>query len=476
MKESVAKRFPYTSASRAVKNGSQKIPTERGRFLTGVLPEFRQDPLNLYVRVMQEHGDFVKVFYGPFAGYHVSHPDHVKRILIDNNHNYSRNKRGNRLLKLITGENLVTSDGEMWRKQRRLLQPAFHRKRINGFGNLMTDSANQMLERWSEFPAGQVLDVDKEIKDLTFTIVGLALFGVDLSNETSGMGRVMTAGSEYFSYRLGNVLAPPLWVPTRRNRTFKNDYRVLAHLGPQMVRERREEIEQKGTADEAGRQFDMMDLLLEARYEETGEGMSDEQLITEINTMLGAGHETTANTLSWTLYLLSQYPEAEAKLQEEVDRVLSGQTPTVEDLGELTYTRMMLNESMRLYPAAWAMARQSIESDQLGPYTLPADASVLIPVYAIHRHPDFWDEPDHFNPERFSPEKEKAIHRFAFFPFGGGPRQCIGQSFALMEAQLILAMIVQRYRLRLVPGHIVEPQPLITLRMKHGLMMTLEQR
>lgn len=470
MNESVA------SSSPAVPTTPLDPPIERGRFPMGVFSEFQKEPLNLYLRVMREKGDFVKVMYGPTAAYHATHPDYIKQILIDNNQNYIRNKRGNELLKLVTGENLVSSDGEMWRKQRRLLQPVFHRRRIDGFASIMTESASKMLARWESVADGDVLDVDKEFHDVTFSIVGLALFGVDLRDESQDMGHLMEHASKYFSYRLGNMLAPPLWVPTKRNREYKAAAQKLAHLGPQMVQDRRAHIAEHGSADESGRQFDMMDLLLEARYEDTGEGMGDEQLITEINAMLGAGHETTANTLSWTFYLLSNYPEVEAKLRAEIDSVLGNRTPTLEDIGELTYTKMVINESMRLYPAAWAIARQSIEADQFGPYELPADSGVLIPVHSIHRHPDFWDEPERFDPERFTPEKEKEMHRFAFFPFGGGPRQCIGQSFALMEAQLVLAMIVQRYRLTLVPDHVVEPEPLITLRMKNGLQMMLEKR
>lgn len=473
MKESLSDRSSSISSTAVA---PLSPPLERGRFPMGVFSEFQKEPLNLYLRVMREKGDFVKVMYGPYPAYHVTHPDYIKQILIDNNQNYCRNRRSNDLLKLVTGENLVSSDGEMWRKQRRLLQPVFHRKRINGFASIMTDSASKMLARWETLADGDLLDVDKELHDVTFSIVGLALFGVDLSDDSQDMGHLMTGASEYFSYRLGNLLAPPLWVPTKRNREYKATSQKLAHLGPQLVKDRRAHIAEHGSADESGRQFDMMDLLLDARYEDTGEGMGDEQLLTEIYAMLGAGHETTANSLSWTFYLLSEHPEVEAKLWAEIDSVLGDRTPTLEDVAELTYTKMVLNESMRLYPAAWAIARQSIEADRFGPYELPADAGVLMPIHSIHRHPDFWDEPEAFDPERFVPEKEKEHHRFAFFPFGGGPRQCIGQSFAMMEAQLVLAMIVQRYRLKLVPGHVVEPDPLITLRMKNGLMMSLERR
>jgi len=455
---------------------SAKIPVERGRFPMGVLSEFRKNPLNLYTRVMREHGDLVKVHYGPIVGYHVTHPDYISHILIKNNRNYCRNDMSRQLLIMITGQNVLSSEGDYWFKQRRILQPVFLRKRIQGFSEIMTQNAAQMLDRWQELPDNQALDVNEEMMELTYKIVGLSLFGVDLSDSSSQMGHIMNVNNEFFMYRIANVTAPPLWVPTRRNREFKKAQTLLADLGPSMVSQRRQEIAEQGTADEAGRQYDMIDLLLEARYEDSGEGMADEQISMEINTMLGAGHETTSNTLSWTIYLLSQHPDVEAKVHAEVDRVLDGRVPTVEDLKELVYTKMVLNESMRLYPAAWAMSRQTIEPDRLGKYDIPAGASTLISIHAVHRHPDFWDDPERFAPERFAPEKVKEMHRFAFMPFGGGPRQCIGQGFAEMESQLLLTMIAQRFRLRLVPGHPVEPEPLITLRLKHGLMMTLEKR
>lgn len=451
-------------------------PTMRGHFLLGILPEFRRDPVALYTHMMHEYGDFVRAKYGPTPSYHIFHPDYVQRVLVDNNRNYKRNEFGNSLLKLVTGENVLTSDGEFWRRQRRLMQPAFHRKRILGFGTLMTESAQAMLDRWAEVPATQILDVDQEMMRVTLRIVGLALFGTDLTEATSALGHSITASSEYFAYRLAHLFAPPLWVPTRRNRAFKRAVTRAATIVPNMVAARRKQMAEHGSAEESGRDYDMMDLLLDARYEDTGEGMDDEQLAAEIRIMIGAGHETTAQTLSWTLYLLSEHPDVETRLHREVDEVLAGRVPTIDDLASLPYTRMVLDESMRLYPAAWTMARQSIGEDRFGPYRLPADAGVIIPIHAVHRHPAFWPDADRFDPDRFDPARAKELHRFAHFPFGGGPRQCIGNLFAITEAHLILAMIAQRYRLRLQPGHKVEHQALISLRVKNGLPMTLERR
>jgi cytochrome P450 len=447
-----------------------------GRLPFGVLPEFQRDPLGLYVRLMHQFGDIVRMRFAHRWSYAVFQPDYVGRILVDNNRNYKRNDFGNNLLKLVTGENLVTSDGEFWRKQRRLMQPAFHRKRIEGFSQMMTAAAADMLERWAQIPAGQPLYIDQEMMQVTLRVVGEALFSADLTGDAQGLGRVITAGSEYFAYRLKHVFAPPLWMPTRRNRAYKRASAAAADIVPRMIAARRQEIARHGSADQTGRAYDLMDLLLEARYEDTGEGMDDQQLTTEIQTMIGAGHETTSNTLTWTLYLLGEHPAVETKLHEELDRVLAGRLPTLADLPQLTYTQMVIEEAMRLYPAAWAIARQSIAPDQLGDYQIPAAAGITIPTYAIHRHPDFWQEPERFDPERFREEKAQERHRFAYFPFGGGPRQCIGNTFALMEARLILAMIGQRFRLRLVPGSPVIPEPLVTLRVRNGLPMTLAPR
>lgn len=454
----------------------KRTPPAIGSLPLGVLPEFQRDPLGLYIRTMHQYRDIVRMRFAHRWSYVVFQPAYVKHILVDNNRNYKRNAFSNDLLKLITGENLVTSDGEFWRKQRRLMQPAFHRKRIEGFSSLVTNAAGDMLAHWAQLPAGHRLNIDQEMMKLTLRVVGQALFSADLTGAARDLGSSITAGSEYFAYRLKNLFAPPLWVPTRRNRAYKQASAAAATIVPRMIAARRQEIAQHGTAEQSGRAYDLMDLLLEARYEDTGEGIDDAQLTTEIQTMIGAGHETTSNTLTWTLYLLGEHPDIEAKLHEEVDRVLAGRTPTLADLPQLTYTEQVLQESMRLYPAAWGIARQTIGPDQLGDYAIPAEAGITIPIYAIHRHPDFWQAPDRFDPERFRPEASEERHRFAYFPFGGGPRQCIGNTFALMEAHLILAMIAQRYRLRLVPGSPVIPEPLVTLRVRDGLPMTLEGR
>jgi cytochrome P450 len=453
-----------------------RTPPTLGRFPFGVLPEFRRDPLGLYGRAMLQHRDLVRMRFGPRFSYTVYHPDFIKRILVDNNKNFQRHELGNGLLKRLIGENLLTSDGEFWLRQRRLLQPAFHRQRIHGLGGIMTDSATQMLQRWDQVPADQEIDLAREMMQVTLRVVGRALFSVDLLQDSSGLGRSIEMGSRYFAYRLGRLFAPPLWVPTKINREYKAAVQSVLHIVPDMISARRQFIAQHGTADEGERQFDMIDLLLAARYEDTDEGMDDEQLATEIRMFIAAGHETTSNTLTWTLYLLSQHPDVEAKLHREVDETLSGRLPTTDDLARLPYAKMVLEEAMRLYPAAWVLARQSIGEDQFGEYVIPPHHGVVVPIFAVHRHPDYWPEPERFDPERFTAEQAAQTHRFAYLPFGGGPRQCIGSAFALTEAQLILAMITQRYQPRVRPGYQVEPEAQITLKVRGGLPVRLVRR
>jgi cytochrome P450 len=466
------------SATKAVENGTKQLKPvpSIGSLPLGVLSDFQRDPLRLYVRAMGQYPEIVRMRFAHRWSYTLFHPDFVKHVLVDNNRNYKRNEFGNKLLKIVSGENLVTSDGEFWRKQRRLMQPAFHRKRIESFEHVMTGAAQAMLARWEKAPVGQILNIDQQMMHVTLQVVGEALFSADLTQEANELGHVITESSEYFAYRLKNVFAPPLWVPTGRNRRFKKAVNAATPVVPAMIAERRRHIAEHGAAEQAGRAYDMLDLLLEARYEDTGEGMDDELLTREVQTMITAGHETTSNSLTWALYLLSKAPAVEARLHTEVDQVLDGRVPTLEDLPRLSYTRQVIEEAMRLYPAAWAMSRQSIGEDQLGNYSLPANASVILPIYAIHRHPGFWEDAERFDPERFSEEEKEKQHRFAYFPFGGGPRQCIGNTFAMMEAQLILAMIAQSFRLRTLPGYAAIPEPLVTLRVRGGLPMMLERR
>jgi enediyne biosynthesis protein E7 len=302
------------------------------------------------------------------------------------------------------------------------------------------------------------------MSSLTLSIVGKALFGTDLSAENEGVGRALTA----VNHLLAKAFYLP-WVlslPTRERRRLHAARSSLYTLVEQVIRERRRHRETHG---------DLLEMLLEARDEETGDGMTDQQVRDEVLTLLLAGHETTANAFSWTFFLLAQHPHIEARLQEEYQRVLNGRPAMIEDLPQLPSTRMVLEEAMRLYPPAWGLGRRALDNDEIGGYAIPKGAYVLVFPYVTHRHPAFWERPDAFDPERFSAQLAAGRHRFACFPFGGGPRLCLGNRFALYEAQLILATILSRYQLRLLPGAVVTPEPLVTLRPRGDLLMTVRR-
>lgn len=441
-------------------------PRLQSHSLLGSAGEMQRDPLG-FLRQARQYGDIVRMRFVFSDAYLIYHPDSVKHILQENNRNYNKDVFTYKLFRPFLGQGLLLNDGVSWLHQRRLMQPAFHRKRIAAYGTIMTDSTRDLLKGW-ERSVQQVssLDIAEEMMRLTLDIVGQTLFGRDLSDETNTIGSAVTT----LLHQLGNYMYtpfPPISVPTRRNRRLLAANRSLEQVIYGMIAERRQQNMDTG---------DLLSMLLLARDEETGQGMNDKQVRDELMTMLIAGHETTANTLAWTWYLLSQHPEVERRFYSEIDEVLAGNIPTMEHLPALKYTNMILAESLRLYPPAGIFARKAIADDELGGCLIPANSMIIVSPYATHHHPDYWPDPEHFDPERFTPERSAGRSHYAYFPFSSGPRMCIGSSFALMEAQLILATIAQRYQLRLVRGHPVEPQMLVTLRPKYGLRMTLHER
>jgi len=397
------------------------------------------------------------------------HPDHVKRVLQENHRNYDKNFPNMKAARELFGNGLFTSDGESWLRQRRLMQPSFHHKRLTGFGRLMSEATATMLERWQRTAPGDTpLDISVEMTRLTLRIAGLSLFSLDLSNEADMLGRTFTTLGPLIS-KYANLPLPPLWVPTPRNRRLLTGLNTLNTVVYAIIEERRKQPVATNTGD-------LLGMLLSAQDEETSEGMSDQQLRDEVLTLLLAGHETTAAALTWTWYLLSQHPEVECRLHTELDTVLGGRLPAVEQLDALPYTRMVIQEALRLYPPAFGFTRFAVTEDEIGGYPIPAKSVMFLSANCTHRHPVFWEEPEVFDPERFTPERSADRPRFAYFPFGGGPRQCIGNAFALMEAQLVLATVAQRYTLRLIPRHPVEPQVRLTMWPRYGLPMTLHPR
>jgi cytochrome P450 len=444
-------------------------PILRGHFLFGNMREGQQDPLRLYMRAREQFGDIVRLRTIPSVyWYLVTHPHDVEHVLQINQRNYRKPDVFNNPVGLLTGRGLLTSEGDFWRHQRRLAQPAFHRQRLAALATLMTDAAESTAERWSQSAAnGTPMDIAAEMMRLTLKITSLALFSNDISDKADRVGPAVRVAFEHVNYRMSHPLALPERIPTRRNRRFLKAKRTLDELVFGLINEHRRTGEDRG---------DLLSMLLLTCDEETGEGMSDQQLRDEVITLLLAGHETTAAALSWIWYLLSLHPDIDCKLHAELAQVLGGRTPTFDDLPHLSYTAMVCKESMRLYPPAWGQPRQAIADDRVGGYHIPAGVIITLCQWVTHRHPDFWETPEQFDPERFTPERSANRPRFAYFPFGGGARQCIGNNFAMMEAQLILATLAQRFRLDLVPKHPVEPDPTFTLRPRYGVLMTLHRR
>ena len=458
---------PNESAPRAVT--VQLLPTR--------IPEIQRDPLRFLVSNRAAHGDFIHYPLRLWEVYQATHPSVVKHILQDNNRNYSKNTIQYNTLAKVTGRGLLTSDGPLWLRQRRLMQPAFHRKRIHAFGDVITAATADMLDRWAERPDGSALDVDAEMMQVALEVVGKTLFNLDLRHEAPEMTEGVLEMLAYVVYRAKAMVAPPISWPTGRNRRYRAAMAKLEGVIYDTIATRRaagvghEDMGHGGVGH-----GDMMSMLLAARDEETGEGMSDTQIRDEMATLIIAGHETVASALTWAWHLLAQNPAARAELEAEVDGVLGGRPPTADDLPALPYTRMVFEETLRLYPPAWLITRRALAEDRIGDTVIPANALIIMSPYVTHRLPDYWPDPLTFEPRRFAPEAAADRPRFAFIPFGGGPRLCIGDSFALMEGPLILAAVAQRFRLDGDPARPPVMDALVTLRPRGGLHMTATKR
>jgi cytochrome P450 len=439
--------------------------------LLGSVGDFRRDSLGFMEEVARRYGDVARYRMANMVWHQVNHPEGVRRVLQQNNHNYGKGSLTKGIIGPILGEGLFTSEGGTWMRQRRLMAPVFHRKSVASFGEMMTDSTLEMLKRWEvAMDTRAPLDVAAEMAGLTLDIVTGALFSSHVGEEPEVVSRSVETILAEVSHRFSTPFYPPLRVPTRRNLRLKGAIRTIDRAVYRIIEERRR---RGGGGD------DLLALLMGARDEDTGEAMTDRQLRDEVITLFIAGHETTANALSWTFYLLAKNPEAERKLRAELDESLgangSRRAPTVADLPRIPYARRVVEEAIRLYPPAWITNRQALYDDEILGYHIPAGAFVMISPYVIHRHPDLWENPLDFDPDRFSPERSEGRPRYAYFPFGGGPRQCIGRDMALVEAHLILATIASRYRLRLASENIaVEPEALATLRPRGGLPMRVE--
>ncbi len=431
-------------------------PGPRGHAVLGSLPAARRDPLKMFLEAFRDHGDVVRFRFGALVAHLVSSPAGANHILAENNKNYGKQTRGYESLRYVLGNGLLTSEGDFWKRQRRIAQPAFHKQRIGGFAQAMVRAASDAAARF-ESRRGQVIDVAGEMMRLTLRIVGETLLGYDPSGEASEVSTALTFLLTMVNERTSRLLffGRPV-LPTPENFRIRRSLAVLDRIVQRIIAERR-----KQPGD------DLLSMLMEATDESTGEKMDDRQLRDEAMTIFLAGHETTANALTWTWLLLSRYPAALRELRQELAEVLGGRAPSIEDLPRLRFTKMVIEESMRLYPPAWVIARSVAAADEIGGYEIPAGSIVFVSPYVVHRHPGFWQDPEGFDPRRFEAEKPRG----AYFPFGGGPRMCIGNGFATMEAELVLATVAQRVRFELQPGHPVTLDPSITLRPRYGMKM-----
>jgi cytochrome P450 len=437
---------------------SRSAPGLTSRATFRVIRALRSAPLRFLVGLREQHGDVARFQVGPYRSYLLSHPDAVRHVLVDHAANYTKHTRDYGKLAISLGQGLITSEGEFWRRQRRIAQPAFHRQQIGRFAATMARLTDQMLATWDNTAAGP-MDFAHEMMRLTLQIVTSTLISVEVSDTIEQIGEAVSVINRETIQKIVSVFDFPLWVPTKPNVELRRKLRFFDDLAYAQIAARRA----------ASPGDDLLGMLLSARDPETGEGMSDQQLRDEALTMVSAGHETTANALAWCFYLLSQHPDIEARAREEAQRVLGGRAATLEDLPRLSYTKQVFQEAMRLYPPVWAIGRGAAEDDVIGGFRIKRGSDVTLSQWVTHRHPAFWSDPERFDPDRFAEGTD--IPRFAYFPFSGGARQCIGNAFAMMEGQIILAMILARYSLALPPGAVVETEPLITLRPRGGLPM-----
>jgi len=433
-----------------------------GHPILGNLPAYRSDPLNFGRRVAATYGDVVRLRIFNRSLFLVSHPTYIHQILVTDAAKFQKSPVYRIFLGRALGDGLLTSEGTHWRRQRKLAQPAFHHKRIESYAETMVTYAEGAASRWK---SGETLRIDQEMARLTLEIVAQTLFSMDIRAQADRVGRALSELLEAVTDATMQPVFLPAWLPTRTNRRIRAGVRELDSIIYPLIRARRQRSEDTG---------DLLSMLMLAR-DEVGQGMSDKALRDEAVTLVLAGHETTANALTWTWYLLSQHPEAEAKVHAELDDVLQGERPTLEHVRRLRYTESVIKEAMRLYPPIPEFGRQAMAEVTLGEHLLPKGAIIIVPVYAMHHDARWFKEPDTFSPERFL-EADTALPKLAYLPFGGGPRVCIGNSFAQLEATLLLATLAQRFRLSLEPAQTVSPEATLTLRPKGGLRLRLHTR
>ena len=443
------------------------IPGPHGYPPLGVFLQLQRDPLRYLTAAACRYGAVVSLPLGIRRAYLLAHPSPIQHVLQDQPDHYRKGVSVGRITPLF-GEGLTTSEGVLWRRQRQLMQPLFQWQRLLPWTDVIAAATAAMLARWGPLAArGQPVELVAALRDLTRGVMRQILFGPDTRIDAQAAGQALTMAVGQLDRRVWAMLPAPLWLPTSHNRQLHRALHTLhAYVDRQIAEHRR-----AGQAAE-----DLLAMLMGARDGTTGAPMPACQLRDEAVTLWAAGQTTVAAALAWTWSLLAQHPEAAHTLQGELDTVLGGRRPTPQDLPHLRFTRLVLDESLRLYPPTWVTARSPSAADEIDGHRIPPHTVLLVSPYVLQRHPAFWEHPEQFDPERFTPARAAGRPRFAYFPFGGGPRRCIGQNLAMLEMLVILAIMAQAYELRLVPGHPVEPDARITLRPRDGILMTLRQR
>jgi cytochrome P450 len=440
----------------------RRVPGPSRASAARLLLVMSRDRLAMLSDAVARYGDAARLPVGHKALYLFNHPDHAKHVLADNAGNYHKGI-GLVHARRALGDGLLTSEGELWRKQRKVIQPAFQSRRVAAQAGAVAEEAAALVARLRR-QDGQVIDLPKEMTTLTLGVLGRTLLDARLDRFAS-IGGDFESVQDQAMFELASLSAVPTWVPLPRQVRFRSARRRLHDIVDELVEERR-----GGVAD----RDDVLSRLITSAEAEADPRVGRQRLHDELVTLLLAGHETTAATLSWSLHLLDQHPEVRERLHDEAAAVLGGRLPTMDDLGRLPWTTMVIHEAMRLYPPVWLLPRKALADDVVGGYRVPARADVLISPYLLHRHPAFWPQPERFDPERFDPQRRDDRPRYAYVPFGAGPRFCVGNHLGMMEAVFVLALLSRDIRLSGVPGHVVGPEPMLSLRVRGGLPMRVK--